>query len=162
MKIKLLMGAVLAIVLTLGVASVGLSASSSATTTRTPTIKGMIGGDFDTQLPPGSTVGADWGVDGSFQRAANNLIHDGDVKVVGAGTGDSSDGFSCTGSAANPTAPKGKVCIYLIGSGSATNIRGVTPVPGTGGSPYGFKLIWDATGNGDTYVDATWAYHFSG
>jgi hypothetical protein len=46
------------------------------------------------------------------------------------------------------------------GSGSATNIRGVTPVPGTGGSKLGFKLIWDATGNGDTFVDATWAYHF--
>jgi hypothetical protein len=52
------------------------------------------------------------------------------------------------------------VCVYLIGSGGATNIRGVTPVPGTGGSRFGFKLIWDATGNGDTFVDAVWAYHF--
>jgi hypothetical protein len=81
-------------------------------------------------------------------------------KVVGAGSGDSTDAFNCTGTAANPTAPKGKVCVYLIGSGSAVNIRGVTPVPGTGGSRYGFKLIWDATGNGDTFVDAVWAYHF--
>jgi hypothetical protein len=34
-------------------------------------------------------------------------------------------------------------------------------VPGTGGSRFGFKLIWDAQGNGDTFVDAVWAYHFS-
>jgi hypothetical protein len=52
------------------------------------------------------------------------------------------------------------VCAYLIGSDGATNLRGVTPVPGTGGSKYGFKLIWGAAGNGDSYVDAVWAYHF--
>jgi hypothetical protein len=156
MKIRLLMGAAVAAVLVLG----GVAASASTGDATTPTIKGMVGGDFDTQLPAGSVNGADWGVDASFQRPANNLIHDTDVKVVGAGSGDSGDFTGCTGSAANPTAPRGKVCVYLIGSGSATNIRGVTPVPGTGGSRFGFKLIWDATGNGDTFVDAVWAYHF--
>ncbi|MDX6592379.1 MAG: hypothetical protein QOJ13_1575 [Gaiellales bacterium] len=121
----------------------------------------MVGGDFDTQLPGGGTVGADWGIDASFQRTANNTIRDVDVKVVGTGSGDPGDFTGCSGSTTNPTAPKGKVCIYLIGSGSATNIRGVTPVPGTGtGSRFGFKLIWDATGNGDTFVDAVWAPHF--
>jgi len=156
MRTRLIIGAVLAIVLTLAVASSGLTA-----TTATPTIRGMVGGDFDTQLPAGSTNGADWGVDASFQRPATNLITDLRVKVVGANSGDSTDFTGCTGSAASPTAPKGKVCVYLIGSGGATNIRGVTPVPGTGGSRFGFKLIWDATGNGDTFVDAVWAYHFS-
>jgi hypothetical protein len=150
---RLIIGAALAIVLTLATAS-----SGATTTTATPTITGMIGADYDTQLPPGSVNGADWGIDGSFRRPANNLIHDGDVKVRGGG--DRSDPFLCRGTAENPTAPKGKVCIYLIGSGNATNIRGVTPVPGTGGSRFGFKLIWDATGNGDTFVDAVWAYHF--
>jgi hypothetical protein len=29
---------------------------------------------------------------------------------------------------------------------------------GTQGSPYGFKLKWDASQEGDTFVDATWAY----
>jgi hypothetical protein len=160
MKGRLLVAAALAIALALAVASAGFTATAHDAT---PTIKGMIGGDFDTQLPPGGTAGADWGVDASFQRPANNLIKDTDVGVVGAGSGDPGDAANCTGSAANPTAPKGKVCIYLIGSGSATNIRGVTPVPGTGtGSRFGFKLIWDATGNGDTFVDATWAYHFKG
>jgi hypothetical protein len=154
MKVRLILGTVVIAALVLGVAGVGFSAGH-----RTPTITGMVGGDFDVQLPPGSQNGADWGVDASLQRAANNRIHDGDVKVKGGG--DKSDEFTCTGTAANPTAPKGKVCIYLIGSGNAANIRGVTPVPGTGGSRFGFKLIWDATGNGDTFVDAVWAYHFS-
>jgi len=157
MKIRLLIGAVVAVCLGL---AIGVTARASTPHTTTPTIKGMVGGDFDTQLPPGSTSGADWGVDASFQRPASNLIHDTDVKVVGAGSGDSTDFTGCTGTAANPTAPKGKVCVYLIGSGAAANIRGVTPVPGTGGSRFGFKLIWDATGNGDTFVDAVWAYHF--
>jgi hypothetical protein len=161
MRTRLIVGAALAMMLTLAVTSSGLTAASSSRVHRTPTIRGMIGGDFDTQLPAGSVNGADWGIDGSFQRAATNLIHDGDVKVVGTGSGDSSDPFTCSGSATNPTAPKGKVCIYLIGSDSATKIRGVTPVPGTGGSRFGFKLIWDATGNGDTFVDAVWAYHFA-
>jgi len=156
MRGKLFVGVAVVFALALGVAVTASRADSGST----PTIRGMVGGDFDTQLPAGSVNGADWGVDASFPRAANNLIHDGDVKVVGAGSGDSGDFTGCTGSAANPTAPKGKVCVYLIGSGSATNIRGVTPVPGTGGSKFGFKLIWDATGNGDTFVDAVWAYHF--
>jgi hypothetical protein len=156
MKVRLILGAAVAAALVIGVAGAAFSASHS-----TRTITGMIGGDFDTQLPPGGSVGADWGIDGSFQRAANNRIHDGDVKVVGAESGDATDGFACNGSAAHPSAPKGKVCIYLIGSGNAVSIRGVTPVAGTGGSRFGFKLIWDANGNGDTFVDAVWAYHFS-
>jgi len=56
--------------------------------------------------------------------------------------------------------PQRIVAIVMIAVLTATNIRGVTPVPGTGGSKFGFKLIWDATGNGDTFVDAVWAYHF--
>ena len=153
MKGRVILGAVIAAAVALGVSGVAFSDSS-------PTIKGMVGGDFDTQLPAGSVNGADWGVDASFPRPANTVIHDGDVKVVGTGSGDSGDSFTCSGSVTNPTAPKGKVCIYLLNSGSATNIRGVTPAPGTGGSRFGFKLIWDATGNGDTFVDAVWAYHF--
>jgi hypothetical protein len=159
MRIKLLVALATAVVALLVVTSSG-STAAPASSTQTPTIRGMVGGDFDTQLPTGGVNGADWGVDASFQRTANNTIHDGDVKVVGAGSGDSGDFAGCNGSVTNPTAPKGKVCIYLLNSGSATNIRGVTPAPGTGGSRFGFKLIWDATGNGDTFVDAVWAYHF--
>ena len=154
MRFRLTVGAALAVVLTIAVTTAGQTA-----TTTTPTITGMIGADYDSQLPAGSINGADWGIDGSFKLPANNLIHDTDVKVKGGD--DKADFNGCGGTAAAPTAPKGKVCIYLIGSGNAANIRGVTPVPGTGGSRFGFKLIWDAPANGDTYVDAVWAYHFS-
>ncbi len=34
-------------------------------------------------------------------------------------------------------------------------------IPGSGGSRFGFKLIWDSTAhNGDTFIDAVWAYKF--
>src|SRR5437867_12735037 len=112
MRTRLIVGAAVAVVVTLAVASAGLTATGTSHVRRTPTITGMIGGDFDTQLPAGSVNGADWGVDGSFQRPANNRIHDGDVKVVGGG--DATDSFECTGSASHPSAPQGKVCIYLI------------------------------------------------
>jgi hypothetical protein len=159
MKIRLLIGAVVLLAVAFGVVTARGSTGKTANAT-TPTITGMVGGDFDTQLPPGSTNGADWGVDASFPRPASNRIHDTDVEVVGPRSGDSTDFEGCTGTKAHPTAPRGKVCVYLIGSGSAANIRGVTPIPGAGGSRFGFKLIWDATGNGDTFVDAVWAYHF--
>jgi len=49
MKVRLILGAALAAVLALGVTSAGFSAGHH----RTPNITGMVGGDFDTQLPPG-------------------------------------------------------------------------------------------------------------
>ena len=58
MKVRLILGAAVAVVVALGLTSAGFSAGH-----RTPTITGMVGGDFDTQLPPGGSVGADWGVD---------------------------------------------------------------------------------------------------
>jgi hypothetical protein len=75
MKVRLILAAAIAAALALVVAGAGFSAGA-----RTPTITGMVGGDFDTQLPGGSPVGADWGVDASLPRAANNVIHDGDVR----------------------------------------------------------------------------------
>jgi hypothetical protein len=64
----------------------------------------------------------------------------------------------CTGTPANPTAPPGKVCIYVSGADHAFNLNGYSVLFGTGASPYGFKLKWDASTVGDTFVDATWAY----
>ena len=64
----------------------------------------------------------------------------------------------CTGNPANPTAPAGKVCIYVSAADHAFNLNGYSVLFGTGASPYGFKLKWDASTAGDTFVDATWAY----
>ena len=103
MKGRLILGVMVAAAVVFGVSGVAFSDSS-------PTIKGMVGGDFDTQLPPGGQNGADWGVDASFPRPANTVIHDSDVKVVGAGSGDSTDPFTCSGSVTNPTARCASTC----------------------------------------------------
>ena len=73
-------------------------------------------------------------------------------------SGDNGDTV-CTGTPANPTAPHGMVCIYVAGTDNAANVEGYSVMPGVGESRYGFKLKWDIPdGEGDTFVDATWAY----
>jgi hypothetical protein len=53
------------------------------------------------------------------------------------------------------------VCIYVAGGDNAADVSGVSIIPGTGGSRLGFKLIWDSSAqNGDTFIDAVWAYRF--
>lgn len=131
-------------------------------------LRGAVGADFDSQLPPGGLVGADFGVDVSLPRRAGNALGDNDVHVAlrwknGGGqtqptTSDTSAG--CTGTLAHPTAPRGKVCIYIAGGDNAANVSGYSVRPGTDKSRYGFKLKWDAMHNGDTFIDAVWAYRY--
>ncbi len=66
----------------------------------------------------------------------------------------------CHGTVKLPTAPRGTVCIYVTGGDNAVNLNGYSIIPGRGGSRYGFKLLWDAQGNGDTFIDAVWAYRY--
>jgi hypothetical protein len=40
----------------------------------------------------------------------------------------------------NPTAPAGKVCVYVAGGDNANDVNGYSIRPGTGASPYGFKV----------------------
>jgi hypothetical protein len=68
----------------------------------------------------------------------------------------------CTGSSAVPTAPPGKVCIYVAGGDNAIHISGWSILPDDGKSRYGFKLGWEAPAAGDTYIDAVWAYKATG
>jgi hypothetical protein len=143
--------------------------SGSARVAPSGTTHGVIGGDFDTQLPVGSINGADWGVTATLPLPAAVKLTD-DVVFVnvdrwkdGGGqtkptTTDTSP--QCTGTAQNPTAPKGKVCIYVLGGDNAVNVSGYSVVPGAGGSKLGFKLKWDSAGNGDTFIDAVWAYQY--
>lgn len=163
-------GVALVAVCALYTLSVGATTNPTQAKTKSGTlVRGAIGGDFDTQLPPGSLVGADWGIDQSFKKPAGNKIHDSDVFIVVSTWTDAggqlqpttSDGPGpCGGTAADPKAPKGKVCIYVLGADNAVNLSGYSIAVGTGGSKFGFKLKWDASGNGDTYVDAVWAYRY--
>jgi hypothetical protein len=128
------------------------------------TIRGAVGGDFDA-----AATLTDWGVVVSLPSRARNALGDGDVYVVvttwtsGAigqtppTTTDTS--ATCTGSVTSPTAPAGKVCIYVAGGDNATDLNGYSVRPGTGRSPYGFKLSWTNATTGDTFIDAVWAYH---
>lgn len=127
------------------------------------TIRGAVGADFDASVFP-----SDWGTDMTLpMRAANNLA-DGDVAVNVAGqqqnagqtpatSSDAADA-ACTGTPEAPTAPAGKVCIYVSGADNAVNVHGVSVLFGAGASPFGFKIVWDVLHGGDTFVDATWAY----
>jgi hypothetical protein len=144
-------------------ASTDSAAAPQAAVPSGATIQGAVGGDFDAHA-----VVLDWGVVVSLPLRARNYIRDADVFVnispwqsgaVGQTpptTTDTSSG--CTGTRANPTAPRGKVCIYITGSDNAVDLKGYSIVPGTGGNPLGFKLLWTNPRTGDTFVEGTWAY----
>ena len=98
---------------------------------------------------------------------SRNALSDDDVYVTAAlwtGSGEqsapvTSDGSAnCTGTLTAPTAPAGKVCIYVAGGDNATEVNGYSIIPGTGASRFGFKLSWTAPDAGDTFIDAVWVY----
>jgi Collagen triple helix repeat (20 copies) len=139
----------------------GLSALAALPTGRT--IHGVVGGDFHAY----DNSASDFGIDVTFPIPAPAGVSDSDVFVNVASwqgnagqtaptTSDTDPG--CNGTPENPTAPAGKVCIYVSGADHAFNLAGYSVLFGTGASPYGFKLKWDASQTGDTFVDATWAY----
>jgi hypothetical protein len=127
------------------------------------TIHGVVGGDFHAF----DNSASDFGTDVTLPMPAANALSDNDVFVNVAGWQDAGGqttptttdtNAGCNGTPAAPTAPAGKVCIYVSGADHAFNLAGYSVLFGTGASPYGFKLKWDASQAGDTFVDATWAY----
>ncbi len=65
----------------------------------------------------------------------------------------------CPGTTVAPTAAAGKVCIYVSGGTNVVNLHGTSILNGpTGASPNGFKMNWENTGAGESYIDAVWAY----
>jgi Collagen triple helix repeat (20 copies) len=143
----------------------GLSALSGVPPGQT--IRGAVGGDFHAF----DSTASDFGVDVTLPMAAPVPLGDDDVAVVddfwqnGGGqtaptSADQADAACSTapGTLDNPTAPPGKVCIYITGADHAFNVEGLSVRFGTEESKYGFKLKWDASTQGDTFVDAVWAY----
>ena len=127
------------------------------------TIRGAVGGDFHAHDADAS----DFGVDVSMPMPAADPLTDDDVSVnvddqqqapgqTEATTTDTSAG--CDGTTENPTAAPGEVCIYVAGADHAFNLEGFSVRFGAEASPFGFKLNWDASQEGDTFVDAVWAY----
>lgn len=70
----------------------------------------------------------------------------------------SDDDPACSGTAAAPSAPPGKVCLYLVaGPGEISSVRGM-PVFELGATR-GFAVSWDDPGQGhDSFLFFTWAY----
>ena len=84
------------------------------------------------------------------------LLHDNNV-VVNNGSDETSN--QCKGTAFNPTAPKGVVCVYTITSSNATNIRGLGMQEFPIGTASGFRIAWEPTAaNALTAVEAVWAF----
>jgi hypothetical protein len=127
------------------------------------TIHGAIGADYHAF----DNSASDFGVDMTFPMPAPVGVSDDDVFVNVLGWQDAGGqtpptttdtNAGCTGTPESPTAPAGKVCIYVSGADHAFNLAGYSVLFGTAASKYGFKLKWDASQVGDTFVDATWAY----
>jgi hypothetical protein len=127
------------------------------------TIHGAVGADFHAF----DNSASDFGTDVTLPMPAPQDLTDDDVFVNVDGwqdaggqtpptTTDTDPG--CDGTPEAPTAAPGEVCIYVSGADHAFNLAGYSVLFGTEGSPYGFKLKWDASQVGDTFVDATWAY----
>ena len=70
------------------------------------------------------------------------------------------DDPTCTGDAATPTAPAGKVCVYLGSTaGDTTGLSARNTLDAVGGSQSGITLRWDDSAvTPDVYVYASWAY----
>jgi hypothetical protein len=65
---------------------------------------------------------------------------------------------TCTGNALAPSAPAGKICLYLSGvQGLGTSVEGLA-IPGLAGSRAGFVVHTTTTTAPDTGVFGTWAY----
>ncbi len=65
---------------------------------------------------------------------------------------------SCSGTAAAPTAPAGKVCLYLSSAaGAGTTVAGEA-IPGLAGSRAGFVVHATNAALGEVGAFGTWAY----
>jgi hypothetical protein len=154
------------------IASSAKNSFQSASIRSGVTVRGVVGGDFEgIAATPGGPCenNCDWGVDASLPFPAPVGLDDAHVLVdtslcgsdcpgITADSAEAGSAATCTGTITAPTAPAGKVCIYVAGSGNAVELVGFSVLPGTGASRYGFKLGWVSTTGDDTFVDAVWAY----
>jgi hypothetical protein len=129
---------------------------------------------FSSSVPSGSTVRGSWGAAGD--SGSDNFFEVGvslpvpapvPMEDVNMGAGQPNAGNpdpSCTGTADEPTAPRGKVCVYVLPFSTNVAATGInaTPMAGTATSQsdrFGFLISLaaaDATQGLEGY--GTWAY----
>jgi hypothetical protein len=133
-------------------------ASALSTVPAGVTIHGVVGLDVDA-----AGAGGDWGTLGTMGMPGSVVLGDTQVSVnccagwenLGGNTPPTTfdSDAACTGSATAPTAPSGKVCVYVLHSDNANDLFGYGV-----GSNQGFKLNFTNLAPGDSFVDAVWAY----
>jgi len=140
---------------------------------------GTDGANFYDVLPSGVTItgviGGDWRVYHSFPAPIGRTMTSADVIVANTSVVNNDCGASqsclsgteaaaaaeCTGTAAEPTAPAGKVCIYPVSQNNieAASIDGLIRDATGETTTKGFVLDWTVTNAAsDTYLTAIWAY----
>lgn len=66
---------------------------------------------------------------------------------------------ACTGTFNAPTAPAGKMCLYLVTSLGNASYTGYALDNSTFGTRHGARVAWGSLpANADSYVELTWAY----
>ena len=126
-------------------------------------------------IPSGVTVTGAFGIGSNVTATGSTAMANDVVQVVqfpgtatgdlgndlvnfapGAGAGDAD--AACGGSAAAPSAPAGKVCLYLSASAGVDTVVDGEVVPGLPGSRLGFAVHAVSPTTGVTGVYGTWAY----
>jgi hypothetical protein len=134
-------------------------ASALSTVPAGVTIHGVVGLDVDA-----AGAGGDWGTLETMGMPGAAALDDAHVIINILGwtkvnptdtppTTTDNDNVACSGTPANPTAPSGTVCIYVVHSDNAQDLFGYGV-----DSKQGFKLNFTNVVIGDSFVDATWAY----
>jgi hypothetical protein len=122
-------------------------------------------------VPPGETItgvwgGREYGADNpliqeySFPLPARLALGDNDVNFGANGAAGSignDDDPSCTGTNISPTAPPGKVCIYVSGSNLLASSGTALGEAGASGRR-GFQVRGPSHAVGDVEVHGSWAY----
>lgn len=137
------------------------------------TVYGVIGNDLDDATggkdfygfaslpaPTSQVLTSEDVIVASTEAVDNDCVGSADCRVAA----EVSVSSVCTGTALTPTAPAGKVCIYVARLSSSRIAAGsiaayiVQPGSGTPTITPGFMVGWNSSAAGDTYLRAVWAY----
>jgi hypothetical protein len=127
---------------------------------------------FSSTIPSGQTVTGAWGIGedssntGGFTHVVVSLPVEAPTELTDSlvnfksGTTNAADGdATCTGTAAAPTAPAGKVCIYTTFNSNTDYLAGFQ-ISGSAGdqNKFGFTIFASAAASGLIDARGTWAY----
>lgn len=118
------------------------------TVKRLETVRGTVGGQVI------SSATGEWGFNGQLPRASRAGLDDAHVTIDGV---DEASG-ECTGTAVNPTAAPGYVCIYPYSVSGMSPFVGGAIWGGGDGTNWGFQVSINATTTGPVWWFANWAY----